>query len=113
MSDINRTIEKLLDDYSEALRDGCIPTFLKSLTREEAKRTASSRQLQDATEMVRILNSVAFADKAATPKNLDSFISHVNAEIASRLKRTKALSRGRRGTRTKPVTKMGNNGKPI
>lgn len=113
MSDINRTIEKLLDDYAEALRDGCIPTFLKSLTREEAKRTASSRQFQDATEMVRILNSVAFADKAATPTNLDSFISHVNAEIASRLKRAKALSRGRRGTRAKPITKMEKTEKPI
>jgi hypothetical protein len=113
MSDINRTIEKLLDDYAEALRDGCIPTFLKSLTREEAKRTASSRQFQDATEMVRIFNSVAFADKAATPTNLDSFISHVNAEIASRLKRAKALSRGRRGTRAKPITKMEKTEKPI
>jgi hypothetical protein len=112
MYDINRTIEKLLDDYAEALRDGCIPTFLKSLTREEAKRIASSRQFQDATEMARILNSVGFADKAVT-SNVSLFISRVDAKIASRLKKPKASSRRGRGARTKPVTKMEKIEKPI
>ena len=113
MSDINRTIENLLDDYAEALRDGCIPTFLKSLTRGEAEMIVSSRQFQDATEIARILNGVAFADKAATPTNLDSFISHVNAEVASRMKKPRAFSRGRRGTHAKPISKMKKTEKPI
>lgn len=113
MSDINRTIEYLLDDYAEALRDGCIPTFLKSLTREEARTITTSQEFWDATEMVRILNGLAFADKAATPTNLDRFISHVDAKIASRMKKPRAFSRGRRGTRAKPITKMEKTEKPI
>ena len=122
MSDINRTIENLLDDYAEALRDGCIPTFLKSLTREEAKRIASSRQFQDAAEITQILNGVAFADKAVT-SNVSLFISRVDAKIASRLKKTRASSGrrrgarpsscGRGGARAKPLTKAEKTEKPI
>ena len=112
MSDINRTIENLLDDYAEALRDGCIPTFLKSLTREEAKRIVSSRQFQDATEIARILNGVAFADKAVT-SNVSLFISRVDAKITSRLKKTKASSPARRSARAKPLTKTEKTEKPI
>jgi hypothetical protein len=104
MSDINRTIENLLDDYAEALREGCIPTFLKSLTREEAERIVSSRQFQDATEIARILNGVAFADKAVT-SNVSLFISRVDAKIASRLKKNKASSRRGRRAGVKPLTK--------
>ena len=113
MSDINRTIENLLDDYAEALRDGCIPTFLKSLTREEARTITSSEDFWDATEVARILNGLAFAEKAATPKKLHRFISQVDAKIASRIKKPKAFSRGRRGTRAKPITKMEKTEKPI
>jgi hypothetical protein len=122
MSDINRTIETLLDDYAEALRDGCIATFLKSLTREEAKRMASSRQFQDATEVARILNGVAFADKAIT-SNVGLFISRVDAKIASRLKKSRASSSARRaahpspcgrgGARTRSATKTPKAEKPI
>jgi hypothetical protein len=112
MSDMNRTIEKLLDDYAEALRDGCIATFLKSLTREEAKRIASSRQFQDATEVARVLNGVAFADKAIT-SNVSLFISRVDAKIASRLKNTRVSSRARRGARAMPATKTQKAEKPI
>ena len=112
MSDINRTIENLLDDYAEALRDGCIPTFLKSLTREEAEMIVSSRQFQDATEIARILNGVAFADKAVT-SNVSLFISRVDAEIASRLKRARAPSQGKRGTNVKPITGTRKTEKPI
>ena len=104
MSEISREIQELLVDYAGALRDGCIPTFLKSLTREEADKIATCREFWDATEIVRILNSVGFADKAATP-NVSLFISRVDAEIASRLKKAKALSRGRRGSDAKSTAR--------
>jgi hypothetical protein len=97
MPDKNREIQELLVDYTGALRDGCIPAFLKSLTREEAKLIASSRQFQDSTEIARFLNGAGFADKAATP-NVGLFISRVDAEIASRLKKAKASSRSKRTT---------------
>ena len=105
MVDANRTIQELLVDYAGALRDGCIPLFLKSLTREEAHRIASSRDFWDATEITRILNSVGFADRAVAP-NVGLFISRVNAEIASRLKKAKASSRrGKRATHARPLAK--------
>lgn len=103
MSDINRTIEELLVDYAGALRDGCIPAFLKSLTSEEGRRIASSRGFWDATEVVRILNGVGFADKAVAP-NVGLFISRVDAKIVSRLKKARASSRRKRATRARPVT---------
>jgi len=104
MLDANRTIQELLADYAGALRDGCIPTFLKSLPREAAKRVASSREFWEAAETTRILNGVAFADKAAPP-NISLFISRVDAKIASRLKKAKTSSRDKRGTGAKPWTK--------
>ncbi len=100
MSDKNREIHELLVDYADALRDGCIPTFLKSLTREEAERIASSWEFWDATEVSRILNGVGFDDKAVAP-NVSLFISRVDAEIASRLKKAKASPPGKRRTRTR------------
>jgi len=103
MSESNREIHELLVDYAGALRDGCIPAFLKSLTREEAERIASSWEFWDATEISRILNSVGFADKAVAP-NVSLFISRVDAEIASRLKKSKASPPGKRSTNTR-VTK--------
>ena len=103
MSDANREIHELLVDYAGALRDGCIPAFLKSLTREEAERIASSWEFWDATEISRILNGVGFADKAVAP-NVSLFISRVDAEIASRLKKSKASPPGKRSTQTR-VTK--------
>jgi hypothetical protein len=106
MSESNREIHELLVDYAGALRDGCIPAFLKSLTREEAERIASSWEFWDATEISRILNSVGFADKAVAP-NVSLFISRVDAEIASRLKKSKASPPGKRRTHTR-VTKREN-----
>jgi hypothetical protein len=103
MADTNRTSHELVVDYAGALRDGTIPVFLKSLTREEARRIASSRDFWDSTEVVRILNSVGFADKAVTP-NVSLFLSRVDAEIASRRKKAKAPSRGRRHAGTKPLS---------
>jgi len=85
MSYINREIQELLVDYAEALRDGSIPVFLKSLTRVEAKTITTSSEFWDATEIVQFLNGAGFADKAVTP-NVGLFISRVDAEITSRLK---------------------------
>ena len=115
MSDTNREIQELLVDYAGALRDGCIPSFLKSLTRKEARSIASADQFWDATEIVRILNSVGFADKAVTA-DVGLFMSRVDANIVSRSKKARALSqrkgagrftsqqRSNRNTRSTPKT---------
>jgi hypothetical protein len=105
MLDTKREIQELLVDYAGALRDGCLPTFLKSLEREEAQRLASSRQFQDAAEITRILNGVGFAEKAVTP-NVGLFISRVDAKISSRMKKSRASSRGRRRTSARSVDRM-------
>ncbi len=97
MTHTNREIQELLVDYAGTLRDGCVPSFLKSLEREEAQRIASSRQFQDAADVTRVLNGVAFADKAVTP-NVGLFISRVDAKISSRMKRARASSRSKRST---------------
>lgn len=107
MAETNREVQELLVDYAGALRDGCMPDFLKSLTRAEAKRIASSAEFWDATEVTRILNSVGFADKAVAP-DVGLFISRVNAEIACRLKQARALSPRKRRARTKPAAKTEN-----
>jgi hypothetical protein len=112
MADINRTIQELLVDYAGALRNGSIPVFLKSLTREEGQRIASSREFLEATEVVRMLNSAGFADKAVAP-NVSLFISRVDAEIASRLKKAKAPPQGKRGTNARSMTKTKRTEKPI
>ena len=104
MADTNRTIQELLVDYAGALRDGSIPVFLQSLSRDEGRKMASSREFWDSTEVVRALNSVGFADKAVTP-NVSLFISRVDAEIASRLKRAKAPARSRRRGDVRSVSK--------
>lgn len=105
MPDTKREIQELLVDYAGALRDGCLPTYLKSLEREEAQRIASSRQFQDAAEITRILNGVGFAEKAATP-NVGLFISRVDAKISSRMKKARASSRSRRRTSARSVDRM-------
>jgi hypothetical protein len=112
MADINRTIQELLADYAGALRNGSIPVFLKSLTREEGQRIASSRGFWEATEVVRMLNSAGFADKAVTP-NVSLFTSRVDAEIASRLKKAKAPPQSKHGTNAGAVTKTKRTEKPI
>lgn len=105
MTDKNREIQELLVDYAGALRDGCVPTFLKSLAREEAHSIASSRQFQDAAGVARILNGVGFAEKAVTP-NVGLFISRVDAKISSRLKKARASSRTRHRTSAMTVDKV-------
>ncbi len=104
MSGTNREINELLVDYAGALRDGGIPIFLKSLSRKEARNVASSNEFWDAAEVVRTLNSVGFADKAVTT-NVSLFISHVDAKIASRLKKLKASTPGKRSSHARYVTK--------
>lgn len=75
-----RGMEQLLIDCAEALRDGCIATFLKALTREEAQVVACSDDFAAAAGIVRLLNSAAFADHVASA-NEDLFLSRVNARI--------------------------------
>jgi hypothetical protein len=90
----HREIQELLADYAGALRDGGIPTFLKSLTREEAKRISESGDFWEAAEMVRLMNSAGFGDKVITP-DVGLFISRVDAGVASRLKKAGASARDR------------------
>jgi hypothetical protein len=104
MADTNRKIQELLSDYAGALRDGCVPDFLKSLTRQEGKLIASSDEFWDATEVVRIINDVGFADKAVTA-DVGLFISRVDANIVSRSKKAKTPTRGKRSTGAKASTK--------
>ena len=112
MLERNRKIQELLVDYAGALRDGSIPVFLKSLTREEGRTIAGSSEFEDATEVVRVMNAVGFADKAVTP-DVGLFISRVDAKIASRMKGGRALSQGRRAGHARRVTKAARTEKPI
>lgn len=81
-----RHTHDLLIDYAEALRDGSLPTFLKSLSKFEAREVLPIPSFWHAAEVVRILNCVAFADGITHP-SLDLFIIRVDAKIASRLKK--------------------------
>ena len=83
-----RQTHDLLVDYAEALRDGSLPTFLKSLTRFEAHHVVPTPCFWQAAEIVRILNCVAFAEGITHP-SLDLFTIRVDAKIASRSKRAR------------------------
>jgi hypothetical protein len=100
MLKINREIQDLLADYAGALRDGRVPTFLKSLTREEAMTIASCRDFWDAAEVTRALNSAAFAGKAVTP-DVHLFISRVDAKLASRLRKACSPPHHKRSVRAR------------
>ncbi|MFC1766360.1 hypothetical protein ACFL6U_30320 [Planctomycetota bacterium] len=100
MSEQHRDIETLLVDYAGALRDGCIPVFLKSLSREEAARVVASGDFDEAADLVRVLNQMHFGSRAVSP-DIGLFISRVDAEIASRVKQAKAAPRHQsHGSRT-------------
>ncbi len=99
----HREIQELLADYAGALRDGAIPTFLKSLTREEAKRIGESGDFWEAAEIVRLMNSAGFGDNVVTP-DVGLFISRVDARVASRLKKAGASAR-ERSRSTAPVAR--------
>jgi len=94
MPNVNREIQELLADYAAALRDGSLPSFLKSLTRDEAGRISESQEFWEAAEVVRLMNSAGFGDQVVTP-DVGLFISRVDAGIASRLKKAKASTRSR------------------
>jgi len=87
LDNTHREIQELLADYAGALRDGGLPTFLKSLTREEARRIAAADEFREAAEIVRLLNSAGFGDNLVTP-DVGLFISRVDAAVASRLKKS-------------------------
>jgi len=110
MADTNRKIQELLSDYAGALRDGCVPVFLKSLTRQEGQMMASSGEFWDATEVVRILNGIGFADKAVTA-DVGLFISRVDANIVSRLKKAKSSPRRKHTTRGKSTARAHSSGR--
>ena len=98
MTDRHREIQDLLVDYAGALRDGCIPDFLKSLTRAEAATIQEAYELPEALEMIRLLNVASFAGKTVTP-NVGLFTARVDAKIALRQKQ----ARGTRRTSKRPT----------
>ena len=100
MANVNREIQELLADYAVALRDGCLPSFLKSLTRDEAKSIKGSEDFWEATEVVRLMNSAGFGEKVVAP-DVGLFISRVDAGIASRQKKAKASTRSRSRSRNR------------
>ena len=112
MADTNRKIQELLSDYAGALRDGCLPVFLKSLTRQEGKTMTCSDEFWEAAQVVRVLNGVGFADKAATA-DVGLFASRVDANIASRLKKAKSSQRARRTNGARSTTRTRKAEKPI
>lgn len=87
-----RETHDLLADYAEALREGNLPTFLKSLSRFEARHVLPLAHFWQAAEMTRILNSVGFAEGVTIP-SMDLFIVRVNARIASRRKKDRSPTR--------------------
>lgn len=95
MTDRHRDIQDLLVDYAGALRDGCIPDFLKSLTRTEAATIQDAYDLPEALEMIRLLNEVSFASKAVTP-NVGLFTARVDAKIALRQKQAQGARPSKR-----------------
>ena len=104
MADMNRKIQELLSDYAGALRDGCLPVFLQSLSRQEGMELTSSREFWEAAEVVRVLNGIGFADKAAVAE-AGLFASRVDANIASRLKRAKSSPRVKRTNGARTITR--------
>jgi hypothetical protein len=112
MADMNRKIQELLSDYAGALRDGCLPVFLQSLSRQEGRELTSSKEFWEAAEVVRVLNGVGFADKAAIA-DAGLFASRVDANVASRLKKAKSSPRAKRTNGARSMTKTQKTEKPI
>jgi hypothetical protein len=98
MFDPYRQSHDLLVDYAEALRDGSLPTFLKSLSKFEAHHVVPVPAFWEGAAIVRLLNCVAFAEGITHP-SLDLFIIRVDAKIASRSKRAKRPARAKRKQR--------------
>ena len=105
MATIDREIHEVLADYAGALRDGCLPTFLRSLTRKETERVVASEEFSDACDVLRVLNGVAFADKAKIG-NVSRFMAHVNAKIKSRMRKSKAPPRAKGSAEKRPRSEV-------
>ena len=106
MFETYRETHDLLVDYAEALREGSLPTFLKSLSRFEARHVLPLHNFWRAAETVRIINSIGFADGMTIP-SMDLFIARVNTRIASRRKKATTpirAGRKRRASHRKPRT---------
>ncbi len=86
MFETYRETHDLLVDYAEALREGSLPTFLKSLSRFEGQHVLPLPNFWSAAEMARILNSTGFAEEMTIP-SMDLFLARVNTRIAARRKR--------------------------
>ena len=98
MFEVYRETHDLLADYAEALREGTLPTFLKSLSRFEGRHVLPLPNFWRGAEIVRILNDVAFAEGMTIP-SMDLFLARVNARIASRRKQAKTSNRSHKRPR--------------
>jgi len=105
----DRESQDLLADYADALRDGSMPRFLKSLTAREAKSLVSGSELGQAMETVQVLNQAAFADKAVMPE-MSLFISRVDAKIASRARGGRSPSLVRHAGSAQPADRTSGSG---
>jgi hypothetical protein len=94
-----REAHDLAIDYGEALREGSLPTFLKSLSQFEAREVLKNPGFRRAAEMMRLVNSSAFADEIAVP-NVDIFLARVHARIVSRTRKAQAGRQARRRRRS-------------
>ena len=95
-----REAHDLVIDYGEALREGSLPTFLKSLSRFEGRDVLSTPNFWHGAEMMRILNSISFAEEMTAP-NLDIFLARVHARIASRARKAQVAPRVKRRRATR------------
>ena len=94
-----RQTHDLLVDYAEALREGSLPTFLKSLSRFEARHVLPLANFWRAAETIRLINSIGFADGMTIP-SMDLFIVRVNTRIAARRKKAETPVRAASRRRT-------------
>lgn len=96
-----RETHDLLVDYAEALRDGNLPTFLKSLSRFEGREVLPVPNFWAAAEVVRTLNDIAFAEEMTIP-SMDLFIARVSARIVSRAKKANRPSQAAKSPTPRP-----------
>lgn len=89
---VYREAHDLVIDYGEALREGSLPTFLKSLSRFEGREVLRTPNFWHGAEMMRMVNNIAFGDEITIP-NLDIFLARVHARIASRARKAKGATR--------------------
>jgi hypothetical protein len=89
---VYREAHDLVIDYGEALREGSLPTFLKSLSRFEGREVLRTPNFWHGAEMMRIVNGIAFGDEMTYP-NLDIFLARVHARIASRARKANVARR--------------------